>query len=231
MNKVEQRIMRVPLPVPLIREMDAVILKGLGGYSTRAEFIVDAIQERVLELSIGGVEDAGAPPSASLATLEAVPPLVAPVLAAPEAGNVTTAMTALEPPGHVVTIADKDNLSRPEGVHLFGLHNRDYPSLWALAHLAALNPGRPVPAETFYDHVVHEAWLFGELLMAVERRSGIKCTALFPTNPGKRKPAEMAFRTFAIGDYSSAGRTFATTGPLFEWGLVGLTEGDGKEPH
>ena len=63
MTPAGQRIMRIPLPVPLIREMDAVILKGLGGYATRAEFIVDAIQERVLELSIGVVEDAGAPPA------------------------------------------------------------------------------------------------------------------------------------------------------------------------
>ncbi len=64
MTQTDQRIMRIRIPVPLIREMDTVILKGVGGYTTRAEFIVDAIQERILELSIDGVEDAGPPPVA-----------------------------------------------------------------------------------------------------------------------------------------------------------------------
>ena len=58
MSPADQRVMRVPLPVTLIREMDSVILDGLGGYATRAEFIVDAIQERILELSVGVIEDA-----------------------------------------------------------------------------------------------------------------------------------------------------------------------------
>ncbi len=62
MSEKEQRIMRMALPVSLIREMDAVIIQGLGGYRTRAEFIVDAIQERILEVTIGETEDAGPPP-------------------------------------------------------------------------------------------------------------------------------------------------------------------------
>jgi hypothetical protein len=211
--------------------MDAVILKGLGGYGTRAEFIVDAIQERILELTISDVEDAGPPSTPSVATL-AGPSLavaVAPISSGP--ANVTPTMTALSPPAQFVTIAPMDDLSRPEGLPLFGLHNRDYPSLWALVQLAALTTRELVPAETFYSHVVREAWRFGELLTALEKQSGTKCTALFPTNPEKRKPAEMAFRAFAIGDYCVAGDTFTTTGPLFEWGLVGLTAGDGNEPH
>ena len=41
MGATEQRIMRIALPIPLIREMDAVIIQGLGGFATRAEFILD----------------------------------------------------------------------------------------------------------------------------------------------------------------------------------------------
>ncbi len=68
MSEKEQRIMRMALPVSLIREMDAVIIQGLGGYRTRAEFIVDAIQERILEVTIGETEDAGPPPHRRLRT-------------------------------------------------------------------------------------------------------------------------------------------------------------------
>src|SRR5688572_20226770 len=66
MDRAEQRIMRIPLPVALIRDMDAAILAGVGGYATRAEFILDAIQERILELTVEGEVEAGppvAPPS------------------------------------------------------------------------------------------------------------------------------------------------------------------------
>ena len=142
----------------------------------------------------------------------------------------TLPMTALTPPASGATIAGDADLSRPEGRPLFGLHNRDYPSLWALAHLATMALNGPVPAATFYTEVLHEAWRFGELLLAIEKHLGIKCTAQFPTNPDKRKPAELGFRSFAIGDYRDAGDTYTTNGPLFEWGLAGLAKGDETGP-
>jgi len=228
MSPADQRIMRIPIPVPLIREMDAVILEGLGGYATRAEFIVDAIEQRILELSVGVVEDAGAPTVSTLTGGEtnyemmASAPVTPPTAALP--------MTALSSPSSGATIACDLDLSRPEGRPLFGLHNRDYPSLWALAQLATMTSNGPVPAETFYFETLREAWQFGELLLAVEEDLRIKCTALFPTNPEKKKAAEMRFRSFAIGDYRPAGDAWTTSGPLFEWRLAGLVDGDEAGP-
>lgn len=232
MPGTEQRIMRIPIPVPLIREMDAVILKGVGGYSTRAEFIVDAIQERILELSVVGIEDAGPPPA---------PPIESPrvALVAEPAGQQASSsrstasmpMTALVAPTGGFAVSEVDDLNRPEGRALFGLHNRDYPSLWALTKLASLTVDQPIPIEEYFTDVLKEAWRFGEQLIAIEKHTGTKCTALFPTNPEKRKPAEMGFRSFAIGDYRTDGDAYATSGPLFEWRLIGLTEGERHAPR
>ena len=233
MGPVEQRVMRIAVPVPLIREMDSVIIRGLGGYSTRAEFILDAIQERVLEVTGGEVEDSGPPPAADGAT--AAPPSAQPEVERPsQLGSeapTTLAVTELDAPRKGFTLESGDNLARPEGRPLFGLHNRDYPSLWALANLATLTQDGPIPVETFYSEVTRGAWKFGEVLRVIEQRTGVKRTALFPTNLEKRKSAEMGFRAFALGDYRPApDRTFTTSGPLFEWQVVGLTIGDGKEP-
>jgi hypothetical protein len=220
----EQRIMRIPIPVPLIREMDAVILEGVGGYATRAEFIVDAIQERILELSGDSIEEAGPPPPTLIEQpyfALAVEPVAQETLSG--ARTVSMPMTALSAPTAGFAVSDVDDLNRPEGSALFGLHNRDYPSLWALTKLASLTVEQPVPIEDYFTDVLKAAWEFGELLLAIEKHTGIKCTALFPTNPEKRKPAEMGFRSFAVGDYRADGDAFATSGPLFAWRLIGLT--------
>lgn len=114
---------------------------------------------------------------------------------------------------------------RPDGVALFGLHNRDYPSLWALANLAVAAGDQPVPIETYYTQVLQDAWEFGDLLLALEKQSGPKYTALFPTNFEKKKAAEAAFRTFAIGDCRTDSRQVLTThGPLFEWRAAAVKE-------
>lgn len=235
MPETEQRVMRIPIPVPLIREMDAVILKGVGGYSTRAEFIVDAIQERVLELSVDGIEDAGPPPAAVERTqvallTEPAPPADRPASPSQPTGPATMPMTALTAPADGYVVADADDLSQPEGRSLFGLHNRDYPSLWALTKLASMTVEQPMPIEDYFTAVIKEAWRFGELLLAIEKHTGTKCTALFPANPEKRKAAEMRFRSFAVGDYRTAGDRYTTNGPLFEWRLIGLTGGHRNEP-
>jgi len=229
MTEPEQRIMRVVLPVTLIRAMDAVIIKGLGGYTTRGEFIVDAIHERVLEMTVDVAEDAG-PPAAGGALLE--PVIAEPVVRSTPPTGATLQMTAIVAPPAGFTVGGSQDLSRPEGQPLFGLHNRDYPSLWALARLAALTSEHPIPVEAFYTQLTEDAWKFGELLLAIEKHTGTKRTALFPTNAEKRKAAEMGFRTFAIGDYrGGSDGTYVTSGPLFEWQVVGLVAGDRKEPE
>lgn len=221
--------MRIPLPVPLIREMDAIILQEVGGYVTRAEFIVDAIQERILELTIGDEEDAGAPrPVSQLVGQGEEEEVAAHDVVAMTSGALTPtypllAQTRIEVPTRGFAIEDRS--VRPDGEALFGLHNRDYPSLWALARLAIAAGDQPVPIETYYTQVLQDAWEFGGLLLALEKQSGSKCTALFPTNVQKKKPAEAAFRAFAIGDCrTDNGQVLTTHGPLFEWRVAAVKE-------
>ena len=227
-----KRIMRIPLPVPLIREMDAVIIDGIGGYSTRSEFIVDAIQERILELTIEEVEDAGAPPAPPRDTpgepgppdtMAGQPPSDSSTFATMENTELTHRETGF-------TLAPDDDLSRPEGEALFGLHNRDYPSLWALSRLAEMAKEEPITVTDYHTRIFQEAWGFGKRLLAIEKRTGRKCTALFPTNPDKRQSAEARFGMFAIGTFRIGGNnTITTSGPLFEWRTAGLS-GSVDEP-
>ena len=46
-----------------------------------------------------------------------------------------------------------------------------------------------------------------------------------PHQPREKKAAEMRSR-FATGDHRPAGDVWITSGPLFEWRLAGLSEGD-----
>jgi hypothetical protein len=227
-GQLDQRIMRIPLPVSLIREMDAVILKGVGGYTTRAEFIVDAIQERVLDLTVEQEEDSGPPPAR-----DDGPPR-SDVQGMPQAGGVAVAgvsMTALPSPAPGATVAFGGEFARPEGQVLFGLHNRDFPSLWALSRLADLTAKDPMPVHAYFAEVSEEAWKFGELLLDIEKRFGGKRTALFPTNREKKKAAEMGFQTFAVGGYRYDDRGLVvTSGPLFEWRVAALIAGGAGSP-
>ena len=225
--------MRIPLPVPLIREMDAVIIDGVGGYETRAEFIVDAIQERILELTIEEVEDAGPPPVPRRgAPDEPWPPeRMARPKAPSDPDTPAMGMTELASREAGFSLAPTDDLSRPKGEALFGLHNRDYPSLWALSRLAEMANEEPIPVTDYQARVLGEAWDFGEHLLAIEKRTGSKCTALFPTNSGKRQSAEARFSMFAIGEFRIGADNIITTGgPLFEWRTAGL-RGSVDEPR
>ncbi|MFC9693307.1 ribbon-helix-helix domain-containing protein [Kribbella sp. NPDC056951] len=220
--------MRIPLPVSLIREMDAVILKGVGGYTTRAEFIVDAIQERVLDLTVEQEEDSGPPPASPA---EPSRGYVAGTSGAHEVAISGISMTALPRPASGAGVSPGGEFAMPEGQALFGLHNRDFPSLWALSRLADLTATVPMPVQAYLTEVSEEAWKFGELLLEIERRFGGKRTALFPTNRAKKKAAEMGFQTFAVGGYRYDDRgKVVTSGPLFEWRVAALIPGGAEGP-
>lgn len=219
MPSADRRVMRIVLPVGLVRDMDSIILDGLGGYATRAEFIIDAIQERLSELT-GGVEiDSGAPPARS----PNIDTDLQMVKRSARTADVVTVTSDDSLPGGLARVVRGAVVAAPideaEQVALFGMHNRDFPTLWTLARLASLTERRTVPVEDFYADVLKHAWEFGSVLAAYEERTGIKSTALFPTNLDKRKSAEAAFRSFAIGDYrvGEQGGAVRTFGPIFEW--------------
>jgi len=227
------------MPVQLVRRVDEMILKGIGGFATRSEFILDAMQERLTELlynvpeveleavghAVTRADDS--PALAQVVTLPAeVSPAASPPAAAPQPVTVVdVAETAL--------IGDADGFVLDDGIDevasgpLFGLHNRDYPSLWATAHLLHLTRSEPIPVAKFYDDVTAAAWEFGDTLAVIEQRTGSKTTALFPTNADKKKAAEGVFRQFAVGSVQRDGERVLTAGPLYKWGFARIArDGD-----
>src|SRR2546426_3728702 len=47
----DQRIVKLLLPLPLIRQMDRLLVDGVGGFTTRNEFVREAIESYMLELT------------------------------------------------------------------------------------------------------------------------------------------------------------------------------------
>lgn len=216
-----QRIVRVVLPVEQIRRMDQLILSGTGGFDTRNEFIREAIEAQIAELTYepAPVEHA-VPPPAQLATGDGLMPahVAASAGTAPEAA----AIVRCPKRGAMIDVG----VDAPAAGPLFGLHNRDFPSIWALCSLAHMAQEGPVEVSLFYDEVTKAAWEVGRSLRALEVETGSKLTALFPTNEKKPQSAEEGFRSFAIGGVADAQSTPRTSGPLFQWSAVRLDRRD-----
>lgn len=224
-NAVNQRrIVRIPMPVSLIREMDTALAASAGGYTTREEFIGDAVRDRLLELEydpapLGPGEDVARPALSAAAAEqggEVVPRLIPPpfdldetVLRAPQAGFV------LEGEASVQDAA------------LLGLHNRDYTSLWALSQLGDLVAESPLPIAAALKAVTERAWEFSARLRPLDAGAELKLTALFPTNRSKAQSASGQFRAFAIGTVRESEGSLHGDGPLFLWRALQARRGAG----
>lgn len=206
----DERIVRIPLPVEMVRRVDRLILSGVGGFTTRTDFFREGAQ-----LLLDEYTHSGGPGGRTYEDL------------APEVGmgtpteDIALDGTILRAPIHQgVVVADGAGSVRQQ--MLFGLHNRDYPSLWALRQIAELTTSTLRDLDECLRLVTAEAWRYGEKLTALEGKIGRKLTALFPTNYEKRQSADDAFRNFAIGGCATTGNGLVATGPLFEWRACGL---------
>ena len=225
-SQKDQRIVKLLLPLPLIRAMDRLLIEGVGGFTTRNEFVHEAIESYMFELTHESAPDepvqirrrgrlrsvSDAVPVAREAAAVGDVPAGAPTAAIELA---TTALPAMASDGPVIA-GEAQPVSEP----LFGLHNRDYPSLWAAARLAAYVETGPLAFEEFAERATNEAWEYAAGLRHLESELGAKLTALFPTNWEKREAATGAFRMFAIGSVTVAGTAVRATGPLFLWHVI-----------
>lgn len=115
---------------------------------------------------------------------------------------------------------------------LFGLHNRDYPSLWAASHLYERAADGPVGLKEFLAELTKEAWEFSEALAELEIRGWRKLRALFPSNRQRPESAEDGFRAFAVGSIHAVrggDGLKRLSGPLFQWRLAYVIEDGGRE--
>jgi hypothetical protein len=212
-----KRVVRVPMPVPLIREMDAALVNGAGGYSTREEFIADAVRDKLVEL-----EYEPAPPGPG-ETEHRTPPTLIPVphngeRSAPASPSSLVAFDLEETVIHGLgrgSVLEGEALV--QDVPLLGLHNRDYTSLWALAELANVLREAPQPINAALGAVTDRAWDFAGRVKPHDAGSELKLTALFPTNRSKPQSASGQFRAFAVGTVRESEGRLHGDGPLFVW--------------
>lgn len=232
----EQRIVKLLLPLPLIRAMDRLLVEGVGGLTTRNEFAREALESYILELTH---EPAPEEPavlarqgrgrlSVAETRAEASEPELFHLASnaeelVPALGLETTAFDPL-PHGLAVLEGEAQVIAEP----LFGMHNRDYPSLWVARRLADYLGNGPIGFDEFSERATDEAWAFAEALKPLERELGLKLTALFPTNHEKRQTATTAFRAFAIGSVTADGEAIYAEGPLFLWRVIDVARVDGE---
>jgi hypothetical protein len=258
---------RIPLPVDDLRRIDRLIQQGRVPAGSPEEFIVEAVRQRLVEVEpfsrartdpemaqelrdwqLSQLEDEW-PNDVALARREIRPARLGReewILLALDAGVEPifdlqqTALTA-PAPGIVFPV--------PEGVvadePLFGLHNRDFPSLWAVVRLCEWTRHEAVPLRQFRSQATEEAWRFSLSLQAREAsqpKSQPRLTALFPrpnlastgqelarTRWGRgRAASRAAFEQAALGSVhrdTDSGEP-RLHGPLFAWRLAALDSPD-----
>ena len=216
------RLVKVPMPLGLIRRMDEAVVRGQGGFSTRAEFLQEAAENLLVELTYDE-----APPEPRGRPAEA---------RAPAPSSDGRPGEPIEPDGDA-----------SESALLVPLEVLDAVPAWEREELRRRGPGRqrgacgswcrrrerrrgqragPAagsaqprlpepraahrrrgvrarisrPYREFVDRATVAAWVFAAGLQSLERAGGgERLTALFPTNATKRAAAERAFQNFAVG--------------------------------
>lgn len=192
------RLVKVVLPTAVVRQMDAFINHS-SAYADRSEFIADAVQGHLAELAAIESEvsrshlgerqarlrpEGGLGAEEGLATLSAVDPS-------------TPTLEAVPHP-------------RPDPT--WGMHNRDFPTLWAANDLARETgrQGRPIPLEAWMAGLTERAWQLPRLLAADKDRYDFSG---FPVNPDKPQASTARFLRFFVS-------TDLGEGPLFHLGLA-----------
>jgi hypothetical protein len=221
----DQRVVKLLLPLAIIRQMDGLLLDGIGGFTTRNELVREAIESYMLELTHEPAPAEPTPISARKRQLRPVAPT-------------PTEATVAPPPDSTLTIADTALRSAASGgatirgeaevveEPLFGMHNRDYPSLWAARRLLVYLDEGAITFEEFAERATEEAWAYAAELRALELELETKLTALFPTNVDKREAASGAFRAFALGSIALNGTAIRADGPLFLWRVIDVERHD-----
>jgi len=185
---------------------------------SRAALAREAIEAMVLELRYGTADSPDAPGAETGSTV-----VTEPVLASDD----DTTSTALAAPRQPARFVGEPRPAGADEAPLFGLHNRDYPSLWAAGRLCDMTEAGPISFEPALRDLVSEAWDLGHRLAQYDGKVPGKPSALFPTNREKPQAAESAFTNFAIGSVVSDGEgNLSGTGPLFAWKILGIAGSD-----
>ncbi len=202
------RLVKLLMPADVVRQMDQAILAADGAYQGRADFITEAVRDRISEeaaLRSAAIEREAAGQMARRPSLSATDFVS------------FGAWIELEPPAAIAS---------PTDVVSFGLHNRDLPTIWAfdlLAQAAAEARGQVSWAD-FVAQVGKKSVGVGEWLRMrdLARERGIQASTGFPRPGPKQVQSVERFITTMVGSLRR------TDGPLFDLALVVAANGEGS---
>lgn len=236
---VDEQLLRITLPTSLLTQVDSH-LADEGSSRTRADFVREAVEQRLLELRFGSQEPNEATTGAAPTQLPSPSPAAAPDTAEPEFPLPRAPLadddedseddlendplisprrlsdTALVPIGKTWVDPDLVPGFHVEPGQLF-LHGRDYPSLWGLAWLARWSDEAPLELSDYLRELRAAARRFARALLDFDRAGPLKASTTFPTNPSNQSSAQ-TFEASAIGGVIRRrdGSTVAV-GPLALW--------------
>jgi hypothetical protein len=216
-HDVPRRLVKLFLPVETVRRMDAAILRSAGAYFDRAEFVTEALIDRLAEEGHGAVEQLPLPQERTTQLAAVADPAdLAPDV--PEVGMFGDWLSSRSVP-------TLPTLPGPEAN--FGLHNRDYPTIWACDLLGRLTAEAraPIAWDTFSHRLLQTSWTVGRRLAADDAETGrpLKVGVGFPTNTAKKDAAERRFLAHSFGLPIARGNP----GPVFVFKWVGIEQTDG----
>lgn len=215
-HDVPRRLVKLYLPVETVRRMDAAILRSGGAYFDRAEFVNEALVDRLAEEGHGAVEQLALPqtPATKLAAVPEFAPDMPEIV-----GMFGDWLSKTPVPTLPVAVGPEAN---------FGLHNRDYPTIWACDLLGQLTveADAPIAWQTFSQQLLQRSWGVGRRLAADDAESGrpVKAGVGFPTNAAKKEAAERRFLAHSFGLPTARGNP----GPVFVFKWVGIQQTNGE---
>lgn len=244
-NPTQYRPSKILFQIEVLREIDRAVQEGLGGYTNRHELVNDMVEQGLIGLRYPDGE-APLPPQA-LSDAEAKAAARSngsgnsvEVRAAAEKSAETMpevnpigdlSETHIESPPTLGAVV-RNELARIPDEPMFGMHNRDAPTAWALARLASEAADGPIHLSRFYEAITEEAWRLAAQLAPFEAKGNMKLAVMMPRNPEKPQSATQGFRAFALGQVARKpdddGKLVAW-GPFYQWGAVGIVD-DVKDP-
>lgn len=212
------RPVKLLLPADVALRLDDAIAKNLGGFRDRHSLVAAAIDEYLIDLVYAN--ESTPEPAVTQAPTSRPSPL--------RPSELPQSKATLTIPAVTRGVAMVDEVSALVDEPLLGLHNRDWPSLGAMAVLAEMATENPVPLREFMMEATARAWRVADQLVA---EHGRKAAALLPTNRAKAQSAESAFQTFAIASVSKRANPdgrLTVSGPLPLWRTLALTREGGE---
>lgn len=212
------RLVKLVLPADLVRQMDRAILAATGAYQDRSEFVSEAIRDRLAEEEAARGPDISPPSSPVAAATRPSPEEAAghayPIEELPDAGSLELGRWRGSSP-YVVATAPTQQMN-------FGLHNRDFPTLWAFDRLALMtaDASKPVEWTDYIERIRNEAVYVAERL----RMRDLAHPAAVRVGVGFPKPGPKLAASIERFVASSIGSNRRADGPFFVLALAAVAD-------